>query len=65
MERVYATLSAEDVEYSKDSAAVPIGTLITQLKDAQADGATHVVGLSGNHRGAKYVCLGDVEFDED
>ena len=65
MERVYATLSAEDVEYSKDSAAVSIDTLISQLKDARNDGATHVVGLSGNYRVAKYVRLGDVEFDED
>lgn len=66
-ENVYATISAGNVEYSREAAAVEIEELIEQLQQAQADGATHVVGLSGNYRGAKYVSLGrvEVDFDED
>lgn len=62
---ITATISAGNVEYSKESAAVDIAELIEQLQQAQEDGATHVVGLSGNYRGAKYVMLGRVLLEED
>lgn len=63
MDQIIATISAGNVEYSKDEAAVAIEDLIEQLQAAIYDGATHVVGLSGNYRGAKYVKLGRVEVD--
>jgi pyruvate-formate lyase-activating enzyme len=52
------TLSAGSVEYSLDEAAVPIEELIALLEEAKEDGATHVVGTSGNYRGAQWVRLG-------
>lgn len=51
-------ISAGSVEYSADEAAVNIDALIEALQEAQENGATHVVGFSGNYRGAKYVRLG-------
>lgn len=65
MEKVYATISAGSVEYSKQDAEIDIEELIAQLEQAKEDGATHVVGLSGNYRGAQYVRLGSVEVDYD
>lgn len=55
-------ISAGSVEYSLDSAAVDIDELISMLEEAKEDGATHVVGFSGNYRGAQYVRLG-TSFD--
>lgn len=65
MKKVYATISAGSVEYSKKNAEVEIEELIAQLEQAKEDGATHVVGLSDNYRGAQYVRLGNVEVDYD
>lgn len=65
---VYATIDAGSVEYNLAEAAVDIDDLIRQLETARDDGATHVVGLSGNYRGARYVSLGSVDvcdLDED
>jgi hypothetical protein len=58
MSEVIATLSAGNVEYSHDAAKVSITDLIELLQSAESEGATHVVGLSGNYRGASYVKLG-------
>jgi hypothetical protein len=65
MDRIYATIAAGSVEYDKDEAAVEIDELISRLEAAKLDGATHVVGLSGNYRGAKWVRIGEVDLDED
>lgn len=64
-EKVYAVIPAGSVEYSKDAAGVDIDELIEQLEHLRDDGCTHVVGLSGNYRGASYVRLGEPDFDED
>lgn len=63
MDKIYATISAGNVEYSIEDASVSIEELIQELENAREDGATHVVGLSGNYRGAKYVKLGSVEVE--
>lgn len=60
-----ATIAAGQVEYGVEDAAIDIADLIAQLTQAQADGATHVVGLSGNYRGASYVRLGEVAVQLD
>lgn len=52
------TLSAGSVEYSLDDAAVEIDELIDLLESAKSEGATHVVGGSGNYRGAQWVRFG-------
>jgi len=65
MAKVYATLSAGSVEYSRSEAEVDIDELIRDLEQCKEDGATHVLGLSGNYRGAQYVRLGTPELDED
>lgn len=52
------TLSAGNVEYALDEAAVEIDDLIELLESAKSEGATHVVGTSGNYRGAQWVRLG-------
>ena len=62
-EQVFATIPAGSVEYSREEAQVEIDDLIAQLEQAKEDGATHVVGLSGNYRGAQYVRLGEVEVE--
>lgn len=49
------TLDAGSVEYSLDEAAMPIDDLIELLEQAKEEGATHVVGASGNYRGAQWV----------
>lgn len=62
-----ATISAGSVEYSIDEAIVDIDEFIEKLEEARDEGATHIVGLSGNYRGASYVRLGDptVDYDDD
>ena len=50
-------IAAGSVEYSVEAAAVEIDELIAALEEAKEEGATHVVGFSGNYRGAKYVRL--------
>lgn len=62
---VLASMSAGQIEYSAETAKLDIEELIEALKEAQEDGATHVVGLSGNYRGAQYVRLGLPQIMED
>ena len=62
---VVVTIYCGKVEYSQSRAAVDIEELIGQLMDLRADGATHVVGLSGNYRGAQYVKLGEPNLEDD
>lgn len=64
-QRIYVTIPAGSVEYSKAKARVDIDEMIEQLQQAKADGATHVLGLSGNYRGAQWVRLGDIEIDDE
>lgn len=49
------TVSAGDVEYSAEKAALPLDDMIEILESAKSEGATHVVFLSGNYRGPQYV----------
>lgn len=62
-------IAAGSVEYSRETAAIEINEMIEALEQAREDGATHLVGFSGNYRGAQYVRLGtDLEWldqDED
>lgn len=59
-------IAAGNVEYSAKEAAVGIDEMIEALESAKEDGATHVVGFSGNYRGAQYTRLGlDFEFLEE
>lgn len=62
---VVVTIDCGQVEYSQNQAAVDIEELIGQLTDLQDQGATHVVGLSGNYRGAQYVKLGEPNWEDD
>jgi hypothetical protein len=66
VQKIYALLSAGSVEYGKSEAEVDIEEFIQALEQAREDGATHVLGLSGNYRGASYVRLGmpEVDYDE-
>jgi hypothetical protein len=64
-DKVYVGIPAGSVEYSKDEAAVPIEDLIAQLQELKDDGATHVVGYSGNYRGAQFVKLGTPDWDDE
>ena len=63
----YVTLEFGDVEYDAEPATITIDDLMEILEQAKAEGATHVVGLSGNWRGGKYariypeICFGDDE----
>lgn len=52
-----AVISAGNVEYSLEEAAMPIDDLIESLQSAKSEGATHVVGASGNYRGAQWTSL--------
>ena len=63
--KIYATIDAGNFEYRRENAEVSIEDLIDQLQQAQADGVTHVLGLSGNYRGARYVRLGSVSDQDD
>jgi hypothetical protein len=62
---VFAFLSAGSVEYDAAEASIDIDMFIAALEEAKENGATAVVGLSGNYRGAKYVRLGLASVDED
>lgn len=65
-ERTYVFMPASSVEYDVESAALDIDEMIELLKNAQDNGATHVVGLSGNYRGAQFVRLGtSLGWDDD
>ena len=58
-----AYTNAGNVEYDIEDAKVGIDDLIEQLEAAKELGATHIVGLSGNYRGAQYVALGEVYLE--
>ena len=60
-----ATMSAGSVEYTVEEAAVEIDELIAQLEQAKEEGATRIVGLSGNYRGAQFVHLGEVDVEHE
>lgn len=60
----YAFIGAGSVEYSKTAAELSIDEFIDALEEAKEDGATHVVGLSGNYRGARYVRLSLPEMED-
>jgi aryl-alcohol dehydrogenase-like predicted oxidoreductase len=64
-EHVYCEIDAGSVQYAKEAAAVPIDEFIEALQEMRRDGATHVIGLSGNYRGAGYVHLGLPEWADD
>ena len=49
------TIDAGDVEYAPEEAAVSIDDAIALLEGAKSEGATHLVFLSGNYRGAQYL----------
>lgn len=61
----YVYMSASTVEYDEHEAALEIDALISHLAQLRSDGATHVVGLSGNYRGAKYVALDLPDWEEE
>lgn len=63
--RTYAVIPTGNVEYDKAKAAMDIDEFIAALQEAKEDGATHVVGLSGNYRGAQYVLIGLPKIEED
>lgn len=54
---MYGYINAGMVCYGKDEASVEIGELIEALEEAREDGVTHIVGLSGNYRGAQWTRL--------
>lgn len=62
MEPITVTLYAGDVFYDVNEAAVSIDNLIQMLEYAKEDGATHIVLLSGNYRGPRYLGL-SLDFD--
>lgn len=66
-EPIYATINSGAVEYSKQDAEISIDEMIEALQTAKEEGATHVLGMSGNYRGAQYVRLSlpTVEYDLD
>lgn len=64
-DKIYVGIAAGSVEYSKEAAEISIDDFIAALEEAREDGATHVIGYSGNYRGAAYVRLGEPRFDED
>lgn len=49
------TVNAGNVEYSPEDAAVTIEDALSLLEAAKSEGATHIVFLSGNYRGAQYL----------
>ena len=62
----YVTIEFGSVEYDPEQATMTIDDLMEVLEQAKADGATHVVGLSGNVYGAKYVRIyPEVDFGDD
>lgn len=50
-------LPAGPVAYDMNDAVIPIDDMIDLLESAKGEGATHVVGGSGNHRGARWQHL--------
>lgn len=65
MDKVYVYLPAGSVEYAAEDAEMDINELIERLEMLRDDGATHIVGLSGNYTGAQYTSLGTPDFDEE
>jgi hypothetical protein len=51
-------INAGNVQYSLEESAVTIDDMIEMLEMAKEEGATHVVGASGNYRGPQWVRLG-------
>lgn len=60
---IYASISSGSSEYSAEAARIPIDDFIQALQSAKEDGATYVIGTSGNYRGAPFVRLGEPAFD--
>lgn len=60
-----AFMDAGSVEYSREDARIDIDELIAELEQLKEDGVTHVIGLSGNYRGAEYVRLGMPVADDE
>lgn len=56
------TLYAGDVEYSSEKASANLEFFINMLQTALEEGATDIVFLSGNYRGAQYVTV-PIEWD--
>ena len=54
---MYAYMYAGEATYSGEDAAISIDELIAALEEAKDEGCTHLVGLSGNYRGPRYVQL--------
>lgn len=48
-------LDTGSVEHSLKDAVISIDEMIGMMEAAKSEGAEHVVFLSGNHRGARYV----------
>lgn len=48
-------MNAANAEYGIEDAVIPLDDLLAVLQDAKAEGATHIVGYTGNYRGAKYA----------
>lgn len=63
-QKIHAVVSAGSVEYSEQEAEVDIDEFIDALEEARDGGATHVLGLSGNYRGAQFVRLSLPEIDD-
>lgn len=63
---MYGYINAGTVCYDKDKASVEIGELIEALEEAREDGVTHIVGLSGNYRGAQWTRLSvNISYGDD
>lgn len=66
---IYATFDSGYTEYDIKDARVSIDEFIEALEQARDDGATYVVGLSNNYRGASFVRVSlpevDWEFDDE
>lgn len=61
--KVVAGIAAGSVAYSQGDAEIAIDEFIAQLEAVKKAGATHVVGLSQNYRGAQYILLGEPTLD--
>lgn len=61
-----AFIPAGNVKYDLDAASIDINEMIEALEELRdLDGITHIAGLSGNYRGAKYIKLGNFTTDFD
>ena len=66
MSNPIVTLEFASVEYDAESATMTIDELMELLEEAREEGATHVVGLTGNVYGAKYARIrAEVDFGDD